>query len=71
MANFDTILNKLHDFATLKDEEANTPIIINNKRNFEVPANYNLTIAHAGDVNSQIITFRLPLTSESHLLSKC
>jgi hypothetical protein len=71
MANFDEILNKLHNSATLSDTEADTPIVITTKRTFEVPQGYNTVIAHEGDVNSQIITFRLPLTHENHKLSEC
>lgn len=71
MANFDAILNKLHNSATLSDTEADTPIIITTKRTFEVPQEYNTIIAHEGDVNSQVITFRLPLMHENHNLSEC
>jgi hypothetical protein len=69
MASFDEILAQLHTNATLEDvDEA---IVITSSRQFQIPANYNLTIGYAGDVNSQIITFNLPLTHESHSLFDC
>ena len=71
MPNFDEILSKLHDSAILTDTESDTPVVINSKRFFEIPENYNTVIAHEGDVNSQIITFRLPLYHENHKLSLC
>lgn len=71
MANFDDILRELHDSAILTDTEAETPIVVDIKRNFKIPEEYNTIIAHEGDVNSQVITFRLPLTHEGHDLSKC
>ena len=69
MASFDEILTKLHDNATLSDSDG--IITITPTRQFQVPADYNLIIAYAGDVNSQIITFKLPLTHEAHNLFNC
>ncbi len=71
MASFDDILNQLHNFAELSDTEAETPIIITSTRAFEVPTDYNTVIGHEGDVNSQIISFRIPLTHEGHSLADC
>ena len=70
MANFDDMLAKLHN-TVLADEESSTPIVVNKQRKFEIPSTYNTVIAHAGDVNSQIITFRLPLSHEGHPLNQC
>ena len=76
MAGFDDILNSLHSNAILSDDEmkdvANLrPIIITSRRAFEVPNDYNLVLGCAGDVNSQIVTFRLPKYHEGHNLSQC
>jgi hypothetical protein len=71
MANFDEILGRLHNSAILADTELDTPIVVNNKRKFEIPKDYNTIIAHEGDVNSQIVTFQLPLFHEGHKLSEC
>ena len=69
MANFDEILKNLHEGSVLTDTEE--AITINATREFEIPVGYNTTIAHRGDVNSQIITFRLPQYHESHNLKMC
>jgi hypothetical protein len=69
MASFDEILAKLHDNSLLKDTDG--VITITPTRQFKVPAEYNLTIAYSGDVNSQIITFKLPFTHEGHSLFDC
>jgi hypothetical protein len=69
MANFDEILRNLHDSATLTDTDG--IITITPSRQFQVPADYNLTIGYAGDVNSQIITFKLPQSHEGHSLFNC
>lgn len=69
--NFDEILNNLHDNINFSDTEINAPIIVTQKREFQIPQNYNTVIAYEGDVNSQIITFRIPLLHEGHDLSKC
>ena len=71
MANFDDILKNLHDSATLEDTEILTPIVVTSNRTFEVPNGYNLILAYAGDVNSQIVTFQFPKFHEKHDLSKC
>lgn len=71
MTNFDNILASLHDFSALVDEQSNTPIVITSRRTYEVPQNYDLVLGYAGDVNSQIVTFQLPKTHESHNLFLC
>ena len=71
MANFDSILASLHDSAILIDEQADSPIVITSRRTYEVPQNYDLVLGYAGDVNSQIVTFELPNTHETHSLSLC
>ncbi len=73
MASFDELLQNLHgngkSISTMDD--AGQVITITSKRAFEVPKDYNLVLAYAGDVNSQIVTFALPLTHEGHELSAC
>lgn len=69
MASFDEILEKLHNNAVLQDVDET--IIITSTRQFQVPSTYNLTVGYAGDVNSQIVTFQLPLTHEQHSLFEC
>ena len=73
MPTFDDVLKELHnkEGVVLTDAEANEPIIINSLRQFEVPKGYNLTIAYEGDVNSQVITFKVPRIHEGHDLSEC
>ena len=75
---FDELLQKLHRDkvgiprdAELEDQEDATPITINTKRQFVVPEGYNLTLAYEGDVNSQIVTFKIPQKHEKHDLSLC
>lgn len=76
--DFELLLQKLHPNSTgeaqgaeLNDDESTTPIVINAKRQFVVPEDYNLVLAYEGDVNSQIVTFKLPLFHEKHNLSLC
>lgn len=76
MAGFDDILNTLHTNATLRDDEMKDttnlrPIVVTSRRAFEIPNDYNLVLGCAGDVNSQIVTFRLPKFHEGHDLSQC
>ena len=74
---FDDLLKKLHqnEGASLSDTNKNGKpeqiIIVNDKRQFIIPEDYNTVLAYEGDVNSQIVTFQLPLFHESHNLSKC
>ena len=71
MASFEEILAKLHDDARLVDDAVDTPITVTNQRQFEVPNGYDLVLGYAGDVNSQIVTFKLPRKHESHDLYAC
>lgn len=71
MANFDEILQNLHVNEVLSDTEKSTPIKISGRRVFEISQDYNTVLGYAGDVNSQIVTFELPITHESHNLSLC
>ena len=70
---FDALLESLHqnkNETKLVESELN-PIVVNNKRQFIVPTDYNTVIAYEGDVNSQLITFELPVKHEGHNLSNC
>ena len=71
--NFDALLTNLHkgSGAKLEDQDLPQMILINEKREFIIPQDYNTIIAYEGDVNSQIITFDGPLYHEGHDLSKC
>lgn len=73
MASFDELLQDLHGEGTTisTKDDAGQVITITSKRVFDVPKDYNLVLAYAGDVNSQIVTFELPLTHEGHELSLC
>lgn len=68
--SFDELLANLHQGSALIDEEQKF-ISINDKREFVIPKGYNTIIAYEGDVNSQIITFELPIKHEGHNLSNC
>ena len=72
MMDFDSLLSKLHSGGnTLIDDEANTPIVVTQRREFVIPEGFDLTIGYAGDVNSQSITFKIPKLHDSHDLSAC
>jgi hypothetical protein len=73
MASFDALLADLHGAGTqiFTKDDAGQVITITSKRTFEIPEEYNLVLAYAGDVNSQIVTFSLPLTHEGHKLFAC
>ena len=53
--------------------DADAAIIINEKREFQLPDNFNTIIAYEGDINSQIISFSLPKSTwtDGHLLNDC
>lgn len=72
---FDDILEQLHGGATegntLSDTDYSNPIAITDKREFDIPPNYNTIIAYAGDVNSQIVTFEIPRYQDGHDLGAC
>jgi hypothetical protein len=73
--NFGALLDSLHKgaatSANLTDSDLPQVILINARREFVVPRDYNTVIAYEGDVNSQVITFDCPLTHEGHNLSDC
>ena len=71
MPTFDDVLRELHNKEGVIMNDTDNLIEINSKRQFVVPSDYNLIIAYAGDVNSQIVTFKLPRSHEGHDLSKC
>lgn len=71
--NFDDIITSLHNSPVLADnrEDDNNVILINEKRQFVPGSNFNTVIAYEGDVNSQIITFKLLKANDNHDLSNC
>lgn len=71
MPTFDDVLRELHNKEGVIMNDTDNLIEINSKRQFVVPSDYDLVIAYAGDVNSQIVTFKLPRFHEGHDLSKC
>ena len=70
VTSFDDLLKDLHENAAVTDADTNH-IEITSSRRFVIPNGFEKTIAYEGDVNSQIITFIAPLTSDNHDLSKC
>lgn len=75
MANFDEILKNLHGNGIVDPTgEDGTPleyITVNEKREFIFSENFNKLIAYEGDINSQVISFKLPAIHEGHDLSTC
>ena len=71
MPTFDDLIKELHNKEGVIMNDTDNLIEINSKRQFVIPSDYNLVIAYAGDVNSQIVTFKLPRFHEGHDLSKC
>jgi hypothetical protein len=70
MANFDTLLSGLHDFSTVADT-SKAYLEVNSKREFIPTNNFDTVIGYEGDINSQVILFKLPETYDSHKLSEC
>lgn len=70
VTSFDDLLKNLHENSAVTDADTNH-IEITSSRRFVIPDGFEKTIAYEGDVNSQIITFIAPLTSDNHDLSKC
>lgn len=74
---FDNLLASLHggSGANLLDKnelgDNNLAIVIDAKRQFIVPDGYNLVLAYEGDINSQIVTFKIPAAHEGHNLGAC
>ena len=74
MVNFDSLLESLHGGdSRLKDNRDGDKniIIVDDKRQFQPTADFNKIIAYQGDINSQIITFKLPRYHDEHDLSEC
>ena len=72
MAAFDNVLATIHNGAgAVMQDDFGKAIIINSKRIFEIPEGFDTVIGYAGDVNSQIITFQLPLVYDGHNLREC
>ena len=70
MAGFDDILKDLH--SPVQDNNVRSHININEfTREFEVSSDFNLVLGYAGDINSQIVTFDLPMEWERHVLRDC
>lgn len=77
--NFDVLLGKLHNGEDVGigdpiNEAASEPkeyISINEKREFDLSNFPNTVIAYEGDVNSQIISFKIPKFHENHEIAKC
>lgn len=77
-SNYLNLINSLHNGSDPVqyydgDIERDTTqfITVNKRREFDIPAGFNTTIAYEGDMNTQVITFVLPETHEGHLLSDC
>lgn len=74
MPNYTELLNSFYSGISHKGnalEETDEAIIIDDKRNFIIPENFNTTIGYEGDINSQIVTFKIPLQHEGHNLTAC
>ena len=73
MANFDELLESLHEYASLQDTYISDEqvITINAKRNFIPGKDFDTVIAFEGDINSQIITLKCVRISDNHDLSLC
>lgn len=76
MANFDTLISGLHSgrAGKLSDDRGvndSNIIIVNDKRQFSPGPGFNTIIAYEGDINSQVITFKLPRYHDGHDLSNC
>jgi hypothetical protein len=73
MANYEHIINGIHNDHTsgyVSDEHEY--ITIDKKtRGIKVPADFNTTIAFAGDINSQALTFECPWQYDQHSLFDC
>lgn len=71
MTKFDDILDGLHNDGSGKLKDNPDTIEINSKRQLIIPQGYDTLLAYSGDVNSQIITFKLPAQHEGHELTRC
>ena len=68
--NFQDLIDSLHSGISDTAEEDKNIIEINEKRQF-VLKDFDAVVAHEGDINSQIITFKLIKFSDNHDLSAC
>jgi hypothetical protein len=73
MANFTDILKELHVSSEVSDDitTASNIIVITPERKFNAPSEFNLVLGYAGDINSQVVTFAIPTSHESHALELC
>lgn len=75
--NFDELLQNIHD--SVSDDttkldnngKAIDIIEVTSARKFLFNNSFNKIIAYAGDINSQVLTFKIPLTHDNHYLNKC
>jgi hypothetical protein len=71
MATFEDMLAKLHGDGSAFLNDTNDFIKVDLQRKFIVPEGYDTVLAYEGDINSQIVSFELPLNYEGHNLSSC
>lgn len=75
--SFDELLQNIHnsvsDDTTKLDNNGKAIDIIEvtSARKFLFNNSFNKIIAYAGDINSQVLTFKIPLTHDNHYLNKC
>jgi hypothetical protein len=69
--DFNELINRLHSQLTDTTAEGTNIITINSKRQFIPGENFDTVIAFAGDINSQIITFKCVKIHDGHDLSSC
>ena len=72
MASFEELITSLHGSKSeiLRDTD-DSFIEIDSKREFIPSDNFNLVLAYEGDVNSQVVTFKMPKIFENHSLGQC
>ena len=68
---FEEMLAELHSDGLASLNESNDFIEVDLQRKFIVQENYDTVLAYEGDINSQIVSFKLPLKHEDHDLSSC
>lgn len=87
MVSFSDLLDGLHTGSKVEEKNTNTEITdengveieidtsvyleVDNKRQFTPQNGFDTVIGYEGDVNSQVILFKLPNTYDSHQLSAC
>lgn len=71
-SRINALLNgQIHNAAAVEMLDSDDVININNKRQFELPENFDTVIGYEGDINSQIIRFTYPESWEGHDLTAC